>query len=174
MDRSGDADDERNAVEVTATCIAKLNESNHKDRIGFRPPMRLDELFLGRTVPYSKKDSVQKQLRMRYRINGDFATLVTHSEPPIPFLSYLTLIPSSSSSSSQILNFSPHHTVLKPFLLIIPSDLTDPTHFKPRYLRLLSANYGHPRGMSSTGRMSYDVVEVLQHLVDMAGGSFLK
>jgi len=143
----GDAGDERNAVDVTAKCIQKLNESDNRDRIGFRPPMRLDEFFLGHTVPYSSKDKVEKQLRMRYRIDKVFATL--------------------------ILNFSPQHTVLKPFLLIIPSDLTSPTSFKPRYLRLFRGTYGHPKGMSSTGRMAYDVLEILQSQVDQAGGSFL-
>jgi len=76
----GDAGDETNAVDVTVKCIQKLNESNNKDRIGFRPPMRLDEFFLGYTVPYSSKDKIQKQLRMLYRIDKVFATLVFYAD----------------------------------------------------------------------------------------------
>jgi hypothetical protein len=42
-----------------------------------------------------------------------------------------------------------------------------------RYLKIHSGTYGHPKGLSSTNRMSFDVVEILQALVDQAGGSFL-
>jgi hypothetical protein len=42
-----------------------------------------------------------------------------------------------------------------------------------RHLSILFASYGHPKGRSSTGRMSIDITENVQGLVDMNGGSFL-
>ena len=52
------------------------------------------------------------------------------------------------------------------FLLIAP---------KTRYLIINRAQYGHPKGLSPQGRMSVDVTEVVQGIVDagMAGGSYL-
>lgn len=44
---------------------------------------------------------------------------------------------------------------------------------KVRYLVILSASYGHPKGLSPQGRMSVDVTEVVQGLVDRVGGSYL-
>lgn len=84
---SGDADDERTAVDVTAKCIEKLKESTAKDRIGFRSQMRFDEFFLGMKSHRDKPskpsrgknkemDSFHNQLRMRYRIGQAFGTLV--------------------------------------------------------------------------------------------------
>jgi hypothetical protein len=42
-----------------------------------------------------------------------------------------------------------------------------------RYLQISRATYGHPKGTSSTGRMSYDVTEIIQGYVDMHGGNYL-
>ena len=42
-----------------------------------------------------------------------------------------------------------------------------------RLLTIHRASYGHPKGRSSTGRMSYDVTETMQGLADVHGGSFL-
>jgi hypothetical protein len=44
---------------------------------------------------------------------------------------------------------------------------------KERNLRILRANYGHPQGLTAHGRMSFDVQELVQGLVDVAGGSYL-
>ena len=44
---------------------------------------------------------------------------------------------------------------------------------KTKDLRIVAATWGHPRGRSTTGRMSVDVREVLQGLVDLNGGSYL-
>jgi hypothetical protein len=42
-----------------------------------------------------------------------------------------------------------------------------------RYLTIVSATYGHPKGRAASGRMSYDVTEKVQGLVDLSGGSYL-
>ena len=42
-----------------------------------------------------------------------------------------------------------------------------------RYLAIIHATYGHPKGQSPQGRMSVEVTEVVQGLVDMVGGSYL-
>ena len=42
-----------------------------------------------------------------------------------------------------------------------------------RDLKIINATWGHPLGRSSTGRMSVEVTEILQGLVDMNGGSYL-
>jgi len=42
-----------------------------------------------------------------------------------------------------------------------------------RYLAILHASYGHPKGQSPQGRMSVEVTEVVQGMVDMVGGSYL-
>lgn len=65
---------------------------------------------------------------------------------------------------TMVLDFNPENKIPSPFLLMAP---------KKQYLRLFSASYGHPKGLTKTGRMSYDVREVLQSLVDQNGGSFL-
>eukprot|EP01034_Spumella_vulgaris_P024630 gene24630-30998_t len=63
-----------------------------------------------------------------------------------------------------VLDFMHNHTIPSPFLLILP---------RTRYLRIFSGTYGFPKGISSTGRMSYDVSEILQSMVDQNGGSYL-
>ena len=52
------------------------------------------------------------------------------------------------------------------FMLIAP---------KSRYLVIKRATYGHPKGQSQQGRMSVDVQEVIQGIIDagMSGGSYL-
>ena len=50
------------------------------------------------------------------------------------------------------------------FLMLVP---------KTRYVRIFHAFYGHPKGISLTGRMSFDVVEYVQAMVDKTGGSYL-
>lgn len=42
-----------------------------------------------------------------------------------------------------------------------------------RDLTILRGTYGHPKGRTTTGRMSYDVKEQLQGIVDLNRGSFL-
>jgi hypothetical protein len=42
-----------------------------------------------------------------------------------------------------------------------------------RNLRIIRANYGHPKGLTAQGRMSFDVQELIQGLVDVGGGSYL-
>jgi len=44
---------------------------------------------------------------------------------------------------------------------------------KERYLTMLRCTWGHPRGRSTTGRMSIDVQEQLQGICDLNGGSYL-
>lgn len=42
-----------------------------------------------------------------------------------------------------------------------------------RDLTILRGSYGHPKGRTTTGRMSYDIREQLQGIVDLNRGSFL-
>jgi hypothetical protein len=44
---------------------------------------------------------------------------------------------------------------------------------KERHLTVLKATWGHPKGRSTTGRMSIDVLEQMQGLIDQHGGSYL-
>ncbi len=46
---------------------------------------------------------------------------------------------------------------------------------RSRLLNIINATYGHPKGLSPQGRMSTDVTEVVQGIVDagMAGGNYL-
>ena len=41
-----------------------------------------------------------------------------------------------------------------------------------RLLKIRRGYYGHPRGMTPTGRMCYEVTEILQGLIDLGGGSY--
>jgi len=62
------------------------------------------------------------------------------------------------------LDFDRDNKIPVPFLMLVP---------KTRYLRVFHAIYGHPKGASSTGRMSFDVLEIVQALIDQSGGSYL-
>ena len=64
-----------------------------------------------------------------------------------------------------VLDFDRKNRIPAPFLLMAPHR---------RYLRIFNAIYGHPKGSTVTGRMSYDVTELVQSLVDQNGGSFLR
>ncbi len=64
------------------------------------------------------------------------------------------------------LDVMPNGQLTLNFMLIAP---------KTRYLLINRATYGHPKGLSPQGRMSVDVTEVVQGIVDsgMSGGSHL-
>ena len=64
------------------------------------------------------------------------------------------------------LDVMPNGLLTQNFMLIAP---------KTRYLIINRATYGHPKGLSPQGRMSVDVTEVVQGIVDsgMSGGSYL-
>eukprot|EP01032_Pedospumella_encystans_P021707 gene21707-24614_t len=62
------------------------------------------------------------------------------------------------------LDFDRDNKIPVPFLMLVP---------KTRYLRVFSAIYGHPKGATNTGRMSFDVLELVQALIDQNGGSYL-
>eukprot|EP01031_Cornospumella_fuschlensis_P037973 gene37973-46131_t len=64
-----------------------------------------------------------------------------------------------------VLDFDKNGQIPTPFILTVP---------RMKYVRILTATYGHPRGRSSTGRMSFDVQEILQSLVDQNGGAYLQ
>ena len=51
------------------------------------------------------------------------------------------------------LDFDANNRIPIPFLMLVP---------KIRYLKINHALYGHPKGANSSGRMSYDVVELVQ------------
>lgn len=62
------------------------------------------------------------------------------------------------------LHFSPLHMTPHVARLFCPTR---------RDLTILRGSYGHPKGRTTTGRMSYDVREQLQGIVDLNFGSFL-
>ena len=62
------------------------------------------------------------------------------------------------------LDFDINNKIPVPFLMLAP---------KIRYLKIHQAIYGHPKGATSTGRMSFDVLELIQAMVDQWGGSYL-
>lgn len=62
------------------------------------------------------------------------------------------------------LDFDVNNKIPVPFLLLVP---------KTRYLRIFQGTYGHPKGATNTGRMSFDVTEIVQAIVDQYGGSYL-
>jgi len=62
------------------------------------------------------------------------------------------------------LDFDASNRIPIPFLMLVP---------KNRYLKIHHAIYGHPKGVNKSGRMSIDVTELIQSLVDQMGGSYL-
>jgi hypothetical protein len=64
------------------------------------------------------------------------------------------------------LDAMPNGQLTANFMLIAP---------RTRYLIINRATYGHPKGLSQQGRMSIDVTEIVQGIVDagMSGGSYL-
>jgi hypothetical protein len=74
---------------------------------------------------------------------------------------------------------SPHNSMEFLLYTTIPHTHTHYMHndrlFCPtrRDLTILRGSYGHPKGRTTTGRMSYDVREQLQGIVDLNRGSFL-
>ena len=63
-----------------------------------------------------------------------------------------------------VLDVMPDNRFPSPTLLIAPTE---------RYLRINKATFGHPRGLSAVGRMSYEVTEIIQGFVDLQGGNYL-
>jgi hypothetical protein len=47
-----------------------------------------------------------------------------------------------------VIDFNANGMVAQPFLFVAP---------KQRFLKIISAKYGHPKGASTEGRMSFDV-----------------
>jgi len=66
--------------------------------------------------------------------------------------------------ATAILELTVHNKVPVQIMLMVP---------KVRDLKIMRATWGHPRGRDSTGRMSIDVTERMQGMVDLAGGSYL-
>lgn len=64
-----------------------------------------------------------------------------------------------------ILDFNTESRIPAPFILTVP---------RTKYVRILHATYGHPKGRSSSGSMSFDIQEILQSLVDQNGGTYLQ
>ena len=115
----GDAFDCTKIVDVTNICILLTHEYSTCDRLYIRSTVDLCKLFYNGVDPLPGQ---QKQLRIRYRMNG------IHG--------YICI-------DSTITNRFPTG-----LFLICPI---------VRYLTIVSCTYGHPKGRSPTGRMSYDV-----------------
>lgn len=71
---------------------------------------------------------------------------------------------SDSIHGTLTLDFDINNKIPVPYLFLVP---------RTRYLKIHHAIYGHPKGATSTGRMSFDVLELVQSLVDQNGGSYL-
>jgi hypothetical protein len=130
----GDPYEPRTAVIVTGYLQQIVQRNPNHDRLPIRPTDNMYKLFDLIEDPVPGKN---KQLRLRYRINGIYATLM--------------------------LDFTPNHIIPRPFLLMAP---------KNHYLRIFSATYGHPRGLTPTGRMSFDVSEIIQSIIDQNNGMY--
>jgi hypothetical protein len=63
-----------------------------------------------------------------------------------------------------MLDFNQDNRIPSTFFFIVP---------KRSYLRINQATYGHPKGTTKTGRMSFDVTEIIQSMVHQNGGSYL-
>jgi hypothetical protein len=129
----GDPEDILTVQVVTQKCIERVQEARLRDRMAFTVRQSMNEYF-----EFDPAPGKNKQLRMRYRMDGVHGTLV--------------------------LDFDPAGRIPQPFLLMAP---------KKHFVRLYEASYGHPKGATSTGRMHYDVQEVLQSMIDQNGGSYL-
>ena len=111
------------AVIVTEYVQRMVSAFSTHDRLAIRPRDNMYELFQLTSDPSPNQN---KQLRLRYRINGFYSTL--------------------------ILDFTAQHTIPRPFLLMTP---------KKYFLKITQACYRHPKGLTPTGRMSFDVTEII-------------
>ncbi len=65
---------------------------------------------------------------------------------------------------TMMVDFDQVNRIPQTFFFIVP---------KRSYLRIYQATYGHPKGLTRTGRLSLDVTEIVQSLVHQLGGSYL-
>lgn len=63
-----------------------------------------------------------------------------------------------------MIDFDPINRIPQTFFFIVP---------KRSYLRVYQASYGHPKGLTKTGRLSVDVTEIIQSMIHQLGGSYL-
>jgi hypothetical protein len=117
LQSDGDPLDPLDVVEVTAKCAEMVLSRPTMDRLAFGITSNLKRIFGADPVP-----GRNKQLRVRYRTDNVFGTLV--------------------------MDVMPSNQIPGPFVLKRPEQ---------RLLRIKRASYGFPKGVSSTGRMSYDV-----------------
>lgn len=61
------------------------------------------------------------------------------------------------------LKVQPDNHLNKPLVFVSPAE---------RLLTIISGTYGHPAGLSKSGRMEYDITENLQGIADLNGGSY--
>lgn len=130
----GDPFDVNLAEEVTLRCQQKVLEYPNKDRITFKAHQNLQEFF-----GFDPAPGRLKQLRIRYRMDGIFGTVV--------------------------FNVTAENVLPDWVLLAVP---------ERRLVKIKRASYGHPRGLNEQGRMSFDILELIQGLLDVSGGSYLK
>jgi hypothetical protein len=64
-----------------------------------------------------------------------------------------------------MLDFNELNKIPQTFFFMVP---------QRAYLRIYQATYGHPKGITKTGRMSFDVTEIIQSMVHQNGGAYLQ
>lgn len=83
----GHPSDARRSIVVTEQVIRRVCESTFKDRLAFRPHNKLEEIL---EITYDPCPNENKQLKIRYRVDNVYATLVLDVLPnhriPSPFL----------------------------------------------------------------------------------------
>eukprot|EP00596_Hydrurales_sp_CCMP1899_P008561 CAMPEP_0119039548 /NCGR_PEP_ID=MMETSP1177-20130426/9102_1 /TAXON_ID=2985 /ORGANISM="Ochromonas sp, Strain CCMP1899" /LENGTH=658 /DNA_ID=CAMNT_0007003575 /DNA_START=256 /DNA_END=2232 /DNA_ORIENTATION=+ len=142
----GDSITENEAVDVTQKVKYIMIKKGEDDRLSFGAHCNFYKLF-----GFDPSVNKPKQLRVRYRMGGIFGTIVIG-----------TNINSRMTSSNAI--------VLSARSYASPN--SSPSGGKnSRMVTISRAHFGHPKGISSTGRMSYDVTEIVQGLLDLGGGS---
>ena len=151
----GDPYDPDYCIDVTDYCSALVDSFSAKDRIAFRPDKPVHKIFNADPLPgyyyhilllsiiITSTTFFRKPKLLRMRYRAD----KIHGTLALDF------------NTNNTIGCSP-----LTFLMLIP---------KTRYVRIFNASYGHPKGLSITGRMSFDVLEYIQAMVDLRGGSYL-
>lgn len=142
----GDVITEKGAVDVTLKCRDIMAKKGQDDRFAFGANSNLYAVF-----GFDPSIDKPKQLRVRYRMGGVFGTIVIGTSANSRMTSTTAVVLTSRSSSA--VSSSP---------LGVKSS---------RMVIIKRADFGHPKGVSSTGRMSFDVTEIIQGLLDLGGGS---
>ena len=139
----GDASEPLEAYEVTSLIQASVDEIYYRDRLSIRRTTNLAEWLKVASPPQFSSGDPCPGKNKQLKIR--YRMLGVHGQMNVDVM-----------PDNQL----PHN-----FFVLAPQTR--------RYLRILNASYGHPKGLSPQGRMSVDVTEVVQGMVDWTGGSYL-